>query len=81
MNIRELHVKEKGVSTALFFKGELGTNTAIRILKGELFKEHITKIPAFLICVEGKAIFENEKKERQTLLAGDYVKIDPMVKH
>lgn len=81
MNIRQLHTQEKPVSAISIFESELGNATAIKILKDETLKEHITKIPALLICVEGEAIFENEKGFKETLKTGDYVNIEPMVKH
>ena len=81
MNIKKLHTQEKPVSAINFFKGEMGTATAIQILKGEILMEHITKTPALLICMEGEVIFENEKGIRETLLSGDYINIEPMVKH
>jgi len=81
MNIKELHTQEKPVSAISLFKSELGNATAIKILQGEKLKEHITKTPALLICMEGQVIFENEKGIKETLLTGDYVNIEPIVKH
>lgn len=81
MNIKELHTQKKPVSATSLFKSEAGNATAIQILKGEQLKEHLTKVPALLICIEGKAGFENEKGTKETLLPGDYVSIEPMVKH
>ena len=63
------------------FLSELGNATAIKILKGEELKEHITKTPALLICMEGEVIFENEKGIKEPLKSGDYINIEPMVKH
>ena len=81
MNIKELHTQEKPVSAISLFKSELGNATAIKILQGEKLKEHITKTPALLICMEGQVIFENEKGIKETLLTRDYVNIEPIVKH
>lgn len=81
MNITELHTQEKPVSAISIFKSELGNATAIKIMKGEKLKEHVTKTAALLICIEGKALFENEKGVKETLITGDYVNIEPMVKH
>ncbi len=81
MNIKELHTQEKPVSAISLFKSEMGNATAIKILKGEKLKEHITKTPALLICIEGEVIFENEKGIKERLRIGDYVNIEPMVKH
>ena len=81
MNIKALHTSEKPVSAISLFKSDLGNATAIRILQGEKLKEHITKTPALLICVEGQVLFKNEKGIREILMPGDYVHIEPMVKH
>jgi len=81
MNIKELHTQEKPVSAISLFKSEMGNATAIKILKGEKLKEHITKTPALLICIEGEVTFENEKGLKERLMTGDYINIEPMVKH
>ncbi len=81
MNIKELHTQEKPVSATALFKSELGNATAIQILQGEKLKEHITQIPAVLICIKGEAISENENGLKETLKPGDYVNIEPKVKH
>ena len=81
MNIKELHTQEKPVSTTSLFKSEQGSATAIQILQDGKLKEHITKTPALLICVEGEVVFENENGLKEKLLHGDYVNIEPMVKH
>jgi len=81
MNIKELHTQEKVVSAIVLFKGEQHNVTAIQILQDEQLKEHTTATAALLICIEGKAVFANEKGVKETLLPGDYVHIEPMIKH
>ncbi|MBK8404511.1 MAG: hypothetical protein IPL25_10620 [Saprospiraceae bacterium] len=81
MNIRKLHGRDKSVSAASLFKSDLGNATAIQILQGEKLKEHITKTPACLICMEGKVVFENEQGVKESLMSGDYINIEPFVKH
>lgn len=81
MELVKLHQTDKSVSAKSFFKMEEGNATAIQILKGELLKEHITKIPALLLCVSGKVVFENENAHIETLKLGEYILITPMVKH
>lgn len=81
MNIRQLHTQDKPVSTFSIFKSAEGNATAIQILKGQQLKEHLTKVPALLICIEGEVVFENEKGIKEILLPGDYVNIEPMIKH
>jgi len=81
MNINVYHTEEKPVSAKALFTGELGTTTSIRILRGAVLKEHFTKTPALLICLQGHVVFENENGSKETLMGGDYVLIEPMVKH
>lgn len=81
MNIKDLHTEEKDVSAISLFKGEKGNATSIRILKDQKLKEHITQIPALLVCIGGNVFFENEKGQKVELHPGDYTLIEPMVKH
>ncbi len=81
MNIKDLHPDTKSVSTASLFKTAAGTVTSIHILAGEQLKEHITKVPALLICLAGDAVFENEKGIKLTLTTGEYLNIEPHIKH
>jgi len=81
MNLKHIHNAEKSISAVPVFKTENGSTIAIRIKEGEKLKEHITKVSALLVCVNGKAIFENEKGTKQNLSVGDYIEIEPMVVH
>jgi quercetin dioxygenase-like cupin family protein len=81
MNIKDLHTKLKPVSAIPHFKAEEGSVTAIQILNNQFLKEHKTKTPALLVCVTGEVVFENEKGVSEILAPGDYVNIEPMVKH
>lgn len=79
MNIQELHHKEKIMSAHLFFKGE--TATSIQLLKGGMLKEHITVIPALLLCITGSVIYNDENGKETELKPGDYMRIQPQIKH
>jgi len=81
MNVNDIHTNEKDVSAVTIFKTENGSTIAIRIKQNCLLKEHITKVPALLVCLNGKATFENELGSKVSLLEGDTVEIEPMVKH
>ena len=81
MNIKQMHTNDKAVSAVSILKSETGNATAIQILGNEKLKEHVTKVPALLICIAGNAVFENEKGIRETLFRGDYILIEPEVKH
>ncbi len=81
MKISNLHTQDKEVSVISLFKGEIGTSTAIQILKDGKLKEHITKTPALLLCIVGKVNYEDETGELIEISSGDYVNIMPNVKH
>lgn len=80
MNIKDLHTENNSVSAKPLFKGE-GNLISIQIIGGQILKEHITKIPAMLICVEGIVVYKDEKQREVKLLPGDYITIEAMVKH
>jgi quercetin dioxygenase-like cupin family protein len=81
MNIRDLNPVNKNVSASSFFKTEQTNAIAIQILKGQQLSEHHTKTEAVLICLDGEAIFENEKGVKTRLEPGSYTPIEAMVKH
>jgi quercetin dioxygenase-like cupin family protein len=81
MNIKAVHTQDKAVSAVSLFKSDQGNATAIQILQGEKLKEHSTKIPALLVCVDGEVVFENEKGAKEILKSGDYINIEPLVIH
>lgn len=80
MNISELHTKEQEVQAKRIFTGE-GQVNSIQLLAGGLLKEHITTIPALLLCIKGHAVYEDETGISEALHSGDYVNINPNVKH
>jgi quercetin dioxygenase-like cupin family protein len=81
MNLKELHTTIKPVSVSPIFKRDLGNAISLHILKGEQLKEHITKTPAVLICVFGEVVYGTENGIKETLKPGDYILIEPMIKH
>lgn len=80
-NLSELHQTEKEVSAQSLFKGVLGTTNAIQLQRNGTLKEHITKTPAMLLCIDGRVTYEDETKQEFVLETGDYVNITPNVKH
>jgi len=81
MNIEGVHSRSKAVSAVPIFKGTGENTIALQILADQELKEHITKVPALLISINAEVLFENEKGFKETLFPGDYVPIEPMVKH
>jgi quercetin dioxygenase-like cupin family protein len=81
MNIKTIHAGNKEVSAKVLFKGDIGTATAIQLQENGVLKEHITKTPALLLCIVGIVIYEDETKKTVELAEGDYVNIQPNIKH
>lgn len=80
MNLKNLHTEDKAVQTKLLLKAEEGQVVSLQIASGEQLKEHMSKVPAILICVAGNAIYKEASGET-TLEQGDYVMIQKDVKH
>jgi quercetin dioxygenase-like cupin family protein len=81
MNIKQLHEKTKSVSSFSILKTSVNNITSLQILEGSRLKEHVSKTLALLICIDGNVKFENEIGEINFLKNGDYVTIQPLVKH
>ncbi|MBP7319291.1 MAG: cupin domain-containing protein [Flavobacterium sp.] len=81
MNLINLHSSDKPVQTQVLFEPTENKVIALQIAKNEQLKEHVTKVPALLICVTGEATFSNENGEKIHLKSGDFIKIPVDVKH
>lgn len=81
MNLENLHTKQKAVQTQLLFEPTAAKVVALQIAKNEQLKEHVTKVPALLVCVSGDATFSYENGEKINLKSGDFIKIPVDVKH
>ena len=80
MNLKDVHTEQKAVQTKAIFEPTEKV-ISLQIEKGEQLKEHITKIPALLVCISGKASYGNEHGLEMNLESGDYIIIEPNVKH
>ena len=81
MHLKDNHSKEKLISSLTIFKGEMGTTTSMQILNDQRINEHVSKVPALLICVTGEIVFEDEHGKSEILLPADIINIEPQVKH
>jgi quercetin dioxygenase-like cupin family protein len=52
-----------------------------QIASGEHLKEHLSKVPALLVCVSGNAIYNEDNGTTVELKAGDFVHIKANVQH
>ncbi len=80
-NLNELHQNTDAVHTLMMFQATGGKVISLSIPQNTQLKEHTTPIPALLVCVEGEVVFEDEKGNSVTLKPGNYVNIEPNIKH
>lgn len=80
MNLKEIHTDAKAVQTKMLLQVEEGKVISLQIEAGEQLKEHVSKVPALLVCVSGKGIYKDESGETN-MKEGDYVFIKKDVKH
>ena len=80
MNLKDVFTESKPLQTKKMFNSNESVTT-IQLLADAQLKEHVTKVPAFLVCVAGEVFFENEKGVKEKLHSGDFINIEPGVKH
>ena len=80
MKLKNLFTETKDVQTNVLRKVEEGNVIALQIDKEKTLKEHVSKVPAILICVSGKAVYKEENRKVK-LSKGKYVLIAPNVIH
>lgn len=81
MNLTDLHPADKALSAKPLFANAGGSTVAIQLQKGGKLPEHISQVPALLLCVSGEVIYQTNDAPEQRLQSGDYVHIPPQVKH
>ncbi len=81
MILKNLHTENKPVQTQVLFEPKEAKVISLQIAKGEVLKEHVSKIPALLVCISGNAVFSDEKGAVINLQSGVYVMIEENVKH
>ena len=81
MILKNLHTENKPVQTQLLFEPKDAKVISLQIAKGETLKEHLSKIPALLVCISGNAVFTDENGIVVNLNSGNYVMIEENVKH
>jgi quercetin dioxygenase-like cupin family protein len=64
----------------MLFSGTEGKVIALQIASEDL-KEHLSKVPALLVCVSGNAIYNEDNGTTVELKAGDFVHIEANVQH
>ncbi len=80
MNLKNVFTESKPLQTKRIFTSNESV-TIIQLMRSAQLKEHTTNVPAFLVCIAGEVLFENENGVKEKLLSGDFVNIEPAVKH
>lgn len=81
MNLKNLHTEDKAVQTKVVFTAAETKVISLQIAAGEQLKEHLTKVPALLVCISGNAVYQDEKGASIQLKSGDYLNLEANVKH
>lgn len=79
-SLKEIHTEVKDVQTALLLKAKEGKVMSLQIAAGKQLKEHVSKVPAILICISGKGIYKDPSGQVD-MVNGDYVFIKSDIKH
>lgn len=81
MHLNSKFTENKPLQTKKIFSPSEGSVISIKLEANAEMKEHTTKTPAFLMGIVGEVVFENEKGIKEVICQGDYIEIEPDVKH
>ncbi|WP_075348836.1 cupin domain-containing protein [Algoriphagus marinus] len=81
MHLNFNFTEKKPLQTKKIFSPTEGSIISIKLEANAEMKEHTTKTPALLMGIIGEVIFENEKGIKEMIGPGDYIEIEPDVKH
>jgi hypothetical protein len=60
MNLKDAHTENKPVQTSMLFFNT-GKVISLLIASKKKLKEHLSKVPALLVCVSGSTVYRDEK--------------------
>ncbi|MDG1277944.1 MAG: hypothetical protein P8O16_11740 [Algoriphagus sp.] len=81
MHLNSNFTENKPLQTKKLFSPTEGSVITIKLEANAEMKEHTTKTPALLLGIVGEVVFENEKGIKEIICQGDYIEIEPDVKH
>jgi quercetin dioxygenase-like cupin family protein len=81
MHLNANFTEKKPLQTKKIFSPTGGSVISIKLAANAEMKEHTTKTPALLIGIVGEVVFENERGIKEIIGQGDYIEIEPDVKH
>lgn len=81
MKLKNLHTKNKSIQTNALFNTTEGKVISLQIAAGQELIEHITKVPALLVCVNGNAVYNDANNTVINIKSGVYIEIEKNLKH
>ena len=81
MKILDKHNTTLPVSLISLFESQVGITSSLYIMEGVYLENQTINIPALLICVEGKLIYQDESGRDEVLDTGDLINIKPLIKY
>lgn len=80
-NISTILGNDKAVQTSLLFNNVDQKVIVLKVLANEILAEHISKVPALLVCVSGEGIYKEKGGPSILMKDGDYVLIPQDILH
>ena len=81
MKIKDKHNTALPVSMISLFESQVGITSSLYIMEGVYLENQIIQVPALLVCVEGKLIYQDENGKDEVLDSGDLINIRPLIKY
>lgn len=81
MNVNDLHTNNKEVSAVPLSGLNDRKVNSLKLIMGAELKRHISKDPALLILISGRATFNTDHGVEHLVDPGDYVNIPVNVEH
>ncbi|HIP48841.1 MAG TPA: hypothetical protein EYG92_07755 [Lutibacter sp.] len=81
MNIKDKHNISLPISEISLFESQVGITSSLFIMEGVYLENQIIKVPALLVCVDGRLVYQDENGKDEVLDSGDLINIKPMIKY
>lgn len=80
-SISNVFKDEKAVQTKVLFNNVDQKVIVLKIQENEVLKEHVSKVAALLVCINGEAIYKEKDGRTISMKNGDFVEIPKEVLH
>lgn len=80
-SISNVFKDEKAIQTKVLFNNVDQKVIVLKIQENEVLKEHVSKVAALLVCINGEAIYKEKDGRTISMKNGDFVEIPKEVLH